>query len=239
MSREALLKTLSDAISKKDFLTAQGVIRKHPLTEKDPYLYKAHYIWVTNPGSPDYDIKKGIQILESMIDTFSDAWSSIELAKVLLTNYSDGESVSKAEDLLTQFREKDLTAKYYLAEIFANGLNSDSNGPIFDKEEALVLYGEIFELSSGKLKQLSAEKYCKLASGLIDLPRERVLKMYNMCQYLLDEGNPLANGLFGSVLIKQVSHTARSMMKSGEDEDSERRIMHHIIEIERFFNNKG
>lgn len=238
MSYEAIMKKVSDALFKRDFFSAQELIRKNPLIKKDPHLYKAHYIWVTNINSPEYDIKKGMQILENMIDTFSDPWSSIELAKVLITNFSDGESVSKAEDLLTQFREKDLTAKYYLAEILANGLNSDSNGPIFDKDEALALYGEIFEMSGGKLKQLSAEKYCRLASSLDEVSNDRVFKMYAMCKYLQDEESPIANELLGRVLIKQIHSTAKKTIKLRANEDNDRQIMHHIAEIERFFNKK-
>lgn len=206
MSNENLVRKVAEAMAHKDIAKAEALVNATPMTEKDPHIYRAHYMVTSNPLSTLYNPEKARQILEDMISTFLDSWSSVELARVLLANRGNADDVTRAEDLLTRHREKDPTAKYWLAEIYSKGLNIDSKGaPIFDLKEALILYRDIFTKSTGKMKLTAMERYCKVSIDMGNLSPETEIQIYGYLQALILEDFTGAKRVFSQFLMLKLN----------------------------------
>lgn len=243
MNNDILLRQISELLAKRDFARAELLIKSKALNEKDPALYRAHYLMLSTPGSTLFDPAQARVTLEDMVNTFSDPWSHIELARSIITTTQDNEEISRAEDLLTRVREKELMAKYYLAEIYSKGINTDSNGPIFDFKEAMLLYKEIFTTGTGRIRNLSIERYCRIAINLGDMTKEKEANVFVMLQDLVEQQHQGASQLLGSFLSKKIAHLMTisiEQVKNDElatDQDYERakEAIHASALLEKYF----
>lgn len=205
MSYESVLKQVIEAIAKRDIAQAESVIKAHPMTEKHPLLYRAHYAVMSHPGSTMHDPEKALKLLKEMTGTFTDAWPCVELARVLIHHRKSSDDIDQAEDLLNKHREKDLSAKYWLAEIYSRGLNSDQKGsPVFDLKEAMILYHEIYTHAQGLLRNTAIERYCEVAISMGNLGAAKETEVFGLLNTLNEEKPGSADALLGKLMIKKI-----------------------------------
>lgn len=204
MNYEMLFRQVSDALSKREFSRAEELVRTHPMTEKNPILHRSHYMVYSSQGSVLFNSNMARQILEGMVNTFTDPWSKTELARVLITSQGTLDDINRAEDLLNSVRDKDAMAKYYLAEIYSKGLNHDANGPIFDYKEAMLLYKEIFTINTGRIKNIAVERYCRIAIQLGNRPADVDLEVFSLLHSLIAENHVGANRLLCQFLVSRL-----------------------------------
>lgn len=221
MSYDVLFKKVAEAISKRDITQAERLVSENPLTEKNPLLYRAHYMVLSLPNSTMSDMPKARALLREMADSFTDAWPSVELARVLISERKDLADVDQAEDLLNRHREKDIMAKYWLAEIYSKGLNSDSKGkPVFDLKEAITLYKEIMPLSSGRLKSIAVERYCQVAMELGNLSGEQEMEIFGLLSQLSRENHLGAKKELGRFMLKQIKEIVLALPSFADKTES-------------------